>query len=649
MLALTALATEAHWFVASARAPRIRGMRQFADEEMIIPDGPFKGRRFACDRQPYTRCLFEAIDSGQWARIVATGPTQSGKSFSTFVVPTLYHLFEHRETVICGVPDLEIAKDKWNEDFLPAIESTRFRAELPRRGAGSKGGNVSTIRFNNGATLKFMSAGGGDKSRAAFTSRVLVITETDGMDEASDGSREADKITQLEARTRAFGGRRRVYMECTVSIETGRTWREFLAGTASRLALPCAHCRQFVTPEREALLGYQSADNVIDARSRSAFFCPACAQEWSEADRRSANLGAVLVHRGQDISAGGTPVGDPPKTDTLGFRWSAVNNLFVTAGDIGADEWKASRAANEENAEKEMRQFVWAVPHVPERLDLAPLSADQIIRRQLPIPRGVVPSDCRHLAAAIDLGKYVAHWALFAFAGDASAHVVDYDRIDVAGDSIGVERAVLAALRQFRDLCEYGWQRPDKTLRPPELVLVDAGYQIQSVRAFVAEAGRRYMAAVGRGAGQVGGRSYYRPKGTGSSVVYLGDHYHVARTEEGELVEADADYWKSFLHSRITTPAGQPGAFSVFSDRPENHLSFAKHLSAEKQVEEFVAGKGTLIRWIRVHRNNHWLDASYNACVAAHMLGARLGGEEPAPPAASITGGAARPDGRAWL
>ena len=42
-------------------------------------------------------------------------------------------------------------------------------------------------------------------SRAGFTARVLVITETDGLDAPGHTSREADKVTQLEARTRAYG------------------------------------------------------------------------------------------------------------------------------------------------------------------------------------------------------------------------------------------------------------------------------------------------------------------------------------------------------------------------------------------------------------------------------------------------------------
>lgn len=46
------------------------------------------------------------------------------------------------------------------------------------------------------------------------------------------------KITQLEARTRAYGSRKRVYMECTVSTEEGRTWQEYMNNDAGRRYLP---------------------------------------------------------------------------------------------------------------------------------------------------------------------------------------------------------------------------------------------------------------------------------------------------------------------------------------------------------------------------------------------------------------------------
>jgi hypothetical protein len=272
---MTVAACELKWFLRQARPRPRRSLRAFAEAEIVIPTGPFAGRRFRCARQPYTGLWFDEVDSGSWNRCVATGPTQSGKTLSCFVIPLVYHLFEIGETVICGLPHMDMAADKWREDIFPVIEATRFRELLPRQGGGSRGGRVESIQFLNGATLKFMSGGGSDKSRAGFTSRVVVVTETDGMDESGGTSREADKITQLEARTRAYGNRKRIYLECTVSTEEGRTWREYQQGTASRIMLRCPHCRDWVSPEREHLAGWKtrhagrsSRDRVLRIRRR---------------------------------------------------------------------------------------------------------------------------------------------------------------------------------------------------------------------------------------------------------------------------------------------------------------------------------------------------------------------------------------------
>lgn len=142
---------------------------------------------------------------------------------------------------------------------------------------------------------------GGDKSRAGFTSRVVVITETDGMDQPGATSRESDKITQPEARTRAYGSRKRIYMECTVSTEEGRTWQEYLHGTKSRIVLPCPYCRAWVSPEREHLTGWQGAESQAAARSAGAFSCPACGETWSADQRIEANRQSQLVHGEQTI------------------------------------------------------------------------------------------------------------------------------------------------------------------------------------------------------------------------------------------------------------------------------------------------------------------------------------------------------------
>lgn len=596
-------------------------MREFAENEIIIPDGPFRGRRFRTDRQPYSGLMFDQIDSGKWSRIVVTGPTQSGKTLSGYVVPILYHLFEVGETVIAGLPSMDMAGDKWEQDILPAIEASRFRSLIPTRGAGSRGGKVSSITFLNGATLRFMSGGGSDKKRAGFTSRVLVITETDGMDESGDSSREADKITQLEGRTRAYGSQARVYMECTVSIEKGRTWQEYTKGSESRIVVRCGHCGDWVTPERDHLAGWQDAESKIAARASARFLCPSCGVLWTEEERRSLNEGAKVVHRGQEVTPEGDIVGAMPETDTLGFRWNAFNNLFVTSGDIGADEWRAAHAANSDNAEKELRQFVWTLPHEPEVIDSVPLEMDAICRRVAKTGRGVLPPGTVLIAVGVDIGKFVGHYVVLAFRADGCATVIDYGAFDIASHNMAPDKAIPAALWEFRARCEEGWGGMQ-----PEEVWIDSGFETAAVYSFIRSAGSKFRPTKGWAAGGWQSGRYHKPSKLGNEIRHIGEQYHFAKqSKEGvTLVHIDADHWKTKTHQRLTIPDSESGAITLFAGLPNEHLTYARHVTAEKQVEEWTPGHGMVSRWEKIRKANHFFDATAIALVAGNHLGCRL-------------------------
>lgn len=46
-----------------------------------------------------------------------------------------------------------------------------------------------------------------------------------------------------------------------------------------------------------------------------------------------------------------------------------------------------------------------------------------------------------------------------------------------------------------------------------------------------------------------------------------------------------------------------------------------------------MAGKGVVTKWERLRRQNHWFEALYHPCAAAHFCGVRLveEPEEPSP------------------
>jgi phage terminase large subunit GpA-like protein len=594
---------------------RLRTMREFAEQEIILPSGPYKGERFKADRLPWAGHWMDAVDSGAWRRYLLTGVGQGGKTLAGSALPVMWHLFEHRETVVYGAPTIEMANDKWRQDVLPLIEASAYRDLLPESGKGSKGGTVQSLQFKHGPTLRFMSGGGKDKVRAGFTSRVVVITESDGFDEAGENSRETDRFSQIEARTSAFGDRARVYQECTVSIEEGRTWRELKAGTDSRIVLQCPHCHQFVTPEREHLIGWQDAQNVIEARERAGMVCPACASLWSEQDRIHANHVSRIVHRGQEITPDGSIVGLPPKTLTFALRFTSANNLLVTASRVAEEEWQAPRTTDTALAEKKLRQFYWTLPSESESVTLSELDAQAICNRMVEIERGRVPVDTAKLTIGIDVGKWLCHWVAVAWRADGTPHVVEYGRLEVASSSLAEELAIMNALRRFRDeICKVGWPSlaPNGGTIGPTLTLVDSGNWESTVVTFCNESLAGYLPSKGFGIQQISRRAMTHEPG----------YELVAQPAGHRLVEINADAWKTNVHARLQTPVGQPGGLTLFKTRAVEHLSFAKHLTSEQKVEEFVAGRGLVSKWKALSRNNHYLDALALAFVAGHGLGA---------------------------
>jgi phage terminase large subunit GpA-like protein len=644
-----ALLEESAALFANARTRRRRTRRQFAEQEITIPTGPHKDKKFRCHRQPFAGHLFDAIDSGRFNEVAVTGPSQSGKSLAGFVVPILYHIFEFNETTICGVPDIDMAGDKWREDILPVIEGTRYKDFLPTSGSGSRGGMVEAIKFKHGPTLKFMGGGGNDKTRAGFTARVLVITEVDGLDTAGATSREADKVKQLEARLRSYGSRRMIYKECTCSVETGHIWQQYSKfGTNSRLLLPCPHCRQFVLPEREHLVGWEGAADLVAAREAAAFACPECGEVWSEEERKEANHAARLVHEGQEIDAAGEIQGTAKPTPILGFRWSAVHNLFATAADFAEGEWKAKRASDQSSAEKEQRQFVFCIPVESEIEELTPLDPQTIPYRLLKgVGRQLFPLAGRQFTVGVDVNSRFVHWCALAWLDEQRPHVVDYGEIPLDRTQ-SLEIGLLTALATLFARLERGfpWEQHDQP-RVPDQVWVDSSWESGKIYTAVLRANavasdpHRYRPIKGYGAGQERQLHYRKPTKTSSTVLAIGDRYHFALQPDSGvvLVEIDANHWKSYLRSRLEVKvddlAGAP--LTLFDDVPTTHLEIAQHWTAEEPRQEYVPGKGIITYWFRKHRQNHQLDTTYTACTAGDWCGARL-------PSLAVTRDVPQPD-----
>lgn len=45
---------------------------------------------------------------------------------------------------------------------------------------------------------------------------------------------------------------------------------------------------------------------------------------------------------------------------------------------------------------------------------------------------------------------------------------------------------------------------------------------------------------------------------------------------------------------------------TLYAAPPMQHLALAKHLTAERKVESYAPGRGVLVTWERMRRQNHW-------------------------------------------
>jgi len=676
-------------FVRSAREPRRRSLAEFAEQEIIVPKGPAPGR-FRMDRQPFARLFFAEIESGRWTEINVVGCVQSGKTLIGFVIITLYHLFEIKEAVICGVPKEDIAKSKWLEYIRPVIAGSRYAAHIPLSGEGSKeGARVVSIYFGNGASLRFMSGGGGDAARASETARVVVITETSKMDVRAATSQESNKVTQLKARTKAFDAAARVYMESTPTVDEGLAWHNHLQGSQSKICLPCPHCKAWVVPtdtpaDRETLVGWKEAKDAMEAKDNGTFACPHCKTAWTEEQRRRANLAAVLIHKGQKIekavdrrpkaeetpdlqptastpTASSVPipgteyviVGAMPRTRMLGFRWSAINNMLRSAGSMAAEEWSAAQAVDEDDAMRAIHQNLWTLPYKPEMSESGALIAENVQQRVRRLPRGVAADETTALSVGIDLGKYRAYYVVLGRSTTeavdqrlkaegksvlqptayslqpVSYHVVEYGCLHIASPDLGLEKATLTALREFRDRCAAGWPKPSGGTIVPLQVWIDTNYADSrpAVIHFCKETNAARQTAnvfrplIGRGEGPEVARKYTQPSKSGNLIHFAGLNYHLVWFLKDHLhvVECNVDYWKSWVHDRLNTPAGEAEAITLYEGLPAEHLTFAKHLTSERRVQEFSREKGGVVmRWERLRANNHYFDAVVYAAAANH-------------------------------
>lgn len=275
------------------------------------------------------------------------------------------------------------------------------------------------------------------------------------------------------------------------------------------------------------------------------------------------------------------------------------------------------------------------------------LTKEEVLAKINGRPRYEVPLNCEYVTAFVDVQKRVLFYAVVAWEDNFTGYVIDYGTLpdqrrhfftirdikktiqNLAPDA-DLEGAVYAALEALTGvLMDREWRREDGAVCHIDRLLIDAGWQTDTVNLFCKQANNPVFApskGFAEKASQTPWEEYRRRPGD-----RVGMHWRMPATRGQanmiRTVHFDANFWKSFLSARWKVATGDKGCLSLFGtpDRLIRHTLFAEHATSEYRVR--VEGRGRVVdEWqLRPGRSeNHWLDCLVGCAVGASMEGAAL-------------------------
>ena len=320
--------------------------------------------------------------------------------------------------------------------------------------------------------------------------------------------------------------------------------------------------------------------------------------------------------------------GDPHQVPELSAIQHAYNLLIDDGPEVFASECQCE-------------------PLRPQELESHSLTKDHLSAKVIGLKRGIVPSNCTHLTAAIDCGINLLWWGVVAWTEDCSGHLVDYGAFPDQGISyftnrnakrtiaaefpgVGPEGALTAALDKLsKHLLTKSWPRSDDGTSQVEKLVVDANWQTDIVDMWAERSSYSTLILPSHG-------KYF---GATSRILLsdyveqpgekLGKGWLLGRgrtKKKGLHLLIDSNHSKSFISKRLKTPVGEKGSLTICAD-PRGHQLLIDHLMAEscmivttpiRSAEEWQAKPGK--------PDNHWLDMLALNGVAAGVAGCELDG-----------------------
>ena len=279
------------------------------------------------------------------------------------------------------------------------------------------------------------------------------------------------------------------------------------------------------------------------------------------------------------------------------------------------------------------------------------LTVDGIVNKLNGHSQRTVPVSANHLTMFIDVQKTLLFYVVCAWDDDFTGSVIDYGtwpdqrRRDFSlADAnptlqskfprVGLEGCLYGGLKSLtEDYLSREFTRDDGAAMKVEKCLIDAnwGQSTDVVYQFCRESAHANVIVPSHGK-YIGASSKPMSEYKKAAGDRVGLNWRMPNIRGKRAVRHvifDANYWKSFVASRLLMAVGDRGCLSLWGRSGETHMLFAEHLTAEYRVK--TEGRGRKVEEWKMRpeaKDNHWWDGAVGCAVAASMVGCVLAGTD---------------------
>jgi hypothetical protein len=277
------------------------------------------------------------------------------------------------------------------------------------------------------------------------------------------------------------------------------------------------------------------------------------------------------------------------------------------------------------------------------------LTPDQIMARVNRMNRRQVLTSCSRITAFIDVQASLLWYVVCAWEDDFTGYVIDYGAYpeqDTAYFTLANARIPLSAvikgaalegqlyggLKALTDsLCSREWPRDDGAALRLERCLIDANWPDSTDSVYKVCRQSAYSAVLTPSRGRYVGASSTPITEWGKQEGERRGLNWVLRPTPAykslRLAQYDANFFKSFIATRLSTAMGDKSALTLFGTKPQDHRMLADHLCSEFRVRtQRVGSTREVDEWKKRPEqvDNHLWDCLVGCAVAASIQGISL-------------------------